>query len=466
MFATKGWWNPLSVRQRFEAFMKEQADMDLPILACVSGGVDSMALMHLLYCLCPRRLHVFHLNHQLRPDAAADAQLVEDTAKQWQLPVHVYSYDVAAHAAQSGQSIQAAARQVRLQYMEHCAQHFRCHLMATGHHWNDRAETVLMRILRGTGVPGLTGIKPVSGRLIRPLLQCTKEELYAYCRQEDVPYREDPSNAGEAYFRNRVRHRVLPVLKEESPAVEQHLNTLAVLAEEDNDFLEMEAEALFETLADRTRERLALDRGRLRSLHPALQRRVLRQFVFAAQGHTRRLGYGHVERLRQLALGQGAFQTDIPSLRIEGTANIIQVGEPDREEEWQDAAVPLSVPGTVAWETGVISADWVQGSAAAAQVSPPGVEYFDARTLQRPLVVRRRRPGDSMQVFGGGHKKIKDILMDAKVPRHDRGRLPVICDQRNILWIPGVRRSEKGRITSETKEIIRLTFSPVTHCHG
>ncbi len=449
----------------FAAFMEEQGLRrgGQDILAAVSGGPDSMALMHLCQQWDPEHIHVFHLNHGLRPEAAADAQFVADTAAQWGLPVHSYTYDVTAAAKERGESKQLAARRIRLQLLEQCAAQYHCDYAATAHHADDQAETMVMRILRGTGLTGLKGIEPRRGLLLRPLLAVSKKELLQYCASHGIPYRRDASNQSDDYFRNRIRHHVMPVLAAATDDLNRRLAVLGSLTTADDDYLELQAAQLWETIARDD----GLDRWELRQLHPSMQRRLLRRLLFTFQGHGRRIGFEHIEAIREHLAKPGSFCVHIPSMVVRGGANTIRVeshavdADAGHDEDW--SPVQFTPPAQISGPFGTITAEMLSRAAMEAerdrQEEQALVEYFDAEGLQLPLMVRRRRCGDRMVTFGGPQKRLHRLFIDGKIPQEQRGRLPIICDAREILWVPGVRRAETGRITTETEDVIRLSYS-------
>ncbi len=458
------------VTQAFKTFMAQSGMTrgGQRILVAVSGGLDSMALMHLFSQWDAHNIDVFHLNHGFRAEADDDQRLVEANAETWGLRMHAHTYDVTAHAKEHGQSKQLAARNVRLKLMEQCAAEHGCRCIATAHHADDQAETIVMRILRGTGLSGLRGIAARSGRFIRPLLSVTKSDLAAYCEANQIPYRTDPSNHSSDYFRNRVRHQILPAMAAEVPDIGRRLTVLGSLAAADDDYLEEQARV--------ERMRLThcegLSRNGLQELHPAMQRRVLRQFLFLAQGHTRRVTFEHIEALRSRLAKPGRFYVHIPSMIVCGGANTIQVQLAEqaagecKQTRWRP--IMFEPPAYLTGPFGTITADHVRQSEMPRQPesSAEFVEYFDANAVIPPLQIRQRQSGDRMKVFGGMHKKISRLFIEVKIPRHRRSHVPIVCDACGILWVPGVRRAETGRITSETEEIIRLSYSRANHCHS
>ncbi len=217
------------------------------VLCAVSGGRDSMCLLHLLRALSQRedfRLEAAHFNHRLRPAAGRDEAFVRETCARWGIPLTLGGGDVAAYAKEAGKGLEDAGRTLRYAFLEKTAAERGCGRIATAHHREDNAETVLLHLLRGSGLRGLGGIPPVRGSIIRPLLEVSREEIDAYVSRHALPYVEDETNAHPAYLRNRVRHELLPLLEELSPGAAGRIAHTAALLREDGAYLDQAAEAL------------------------------------------------------------------------------------------------------------------------------------------------------------------------------------------------------------------------------
>lgn len=424
------------------------------ILVAASGGPDSMALLHLFWRWNARNVGVFHLNHGFRQTAARDAAFVRDYCRERNIPVEIQEYDINRYLAASGESKQQGARKIRYQLLKNYAEACGYHRIALGHHGDDQAETVLMRLLRGAGLHGLGGIPMQRGMFIRPLLNVYKEEILRYCQAFAVPYVEDETNFEPVYLRNKVRQELLPLLAAEyNPEIVPQLVQLADLAREDELELQARAEGLCRQHARWQRGQLTYPRDRFLGLSTAMQRRVLRRLLELYRGHLRQISYTHVEQWRRHIQDTPSFQLTLPQVQVSGNVDYIYVGT-FSGEPW--APEELSIPGQVQVGGFTLRAElWKR------EQLPPRTadcEDFDLAELKPPLVVRTRREGDRLRPFGGkGTKKVKDLLIDARIPVQVRDVLPLVCDEEGILWIPGVRRSDRAALSDATQMVLRLT---------
>ena len=439
--------------QNLDAY--EMVDKNHRILIAVSGGPDSMALLHLFFRWDKTRIGVFHLNHGFRPTASRDADLVREFCHQRGIPVHICVYDVTAYLKRTGESKQQGARHVRYKLLVDYAKKNGYHRIAFAHHGDDQAETVLMRLLRGTGLHGLGGIPPVRDMYIRPLINVYKDAIVRYCDTFGVPYAEDETNMQPIYFRNKIRHQLIPLLeKEYNPQIRAQLVQLAELVREDEEELQKAVDKLCQDHMEYSGSQVIFDRNVFHTLSVAMQRRVLRALLYAYRGDLLRIDFTHIESWRQHLLENSSFQLQLPQVSVSAAANSIFVG-PFPLEEWQSRV--LDVPGQHQLGGFTITVECFSKDDLPER--PHNAEDFDEADLQLPLYVRPREPGDRMQPFGSERtKKVKDILIDAKVPRQLRDYLPLITDERQIIWIPTVRRSEIGRLSEKTQRVIRIIY--------
>lgn len=425
------------------------------VLVAVSGGPDSMALLHLFLRWDKTRIGVFHLNHGFRATASRDADLVRDFCEKAGIPVHICVYDVTGYLKRTGESKQQGARHIRYKLLVDYAEKNGYHRIAFAHHGDDQAETVLMRILRGTGLHGLGGIPAVRGMYIRPLISVYKDAIIRYCSTYGVPYVEDETNVQPIYFRNKIRHQLIPLLeKEYNPQIRAQLVQMAELVQGDEGELQKKVDKLCENHMQYNGAQVVFDRNVFRNQSVAVQRRVLRALLFAYRGDLQRIGYTHIENWRQKLLENSTFEMHLPQVLVSATANSIFVG-PFELEKWKPGV--LDIPGQLRLGGFTILAECFSRDELPER--PLNAEDFDGEELQFPLHIRPRRPGDRMQPFGStSSKKVKDILINAQVPVQLRDYLPIITDQRQIIWIPTVRRSEVGRLGEQTKRVVRLTY--------
>ncbi|MDB4868752.1 MAG: tilS [Cohnella sp.] len=449
-----GWWKPGQV-----------------VVAAVSGGPDSMALLHLLRCMAeerPFRIVAAHLNHRFRgAEAEAEADLVRRTAHDWSVPFELADIDVPAFIEESGMNPQSAARKKRYDFLYKVAAAHRATHLLLGHHADDQAETVFMRVVRGTGVGGLAGI-PYRRRegdleLIRPLLRIPKWELLSYCERNEVPYAVDSSNLKRRYFRNAVRLDILPMLEKYNPRLKESLIRLADMAGADDDYMEAETAGMLPRMADRQGEGFRLERRRFRGLHVALQRRLIKLILSYSASHCHSLEFRLIEEILQ------AMADDRPSVtRIDIGNGWIFVREYDElyvgpplphRMRFRYTVSDLTAPFSLqVRETGVqLAFQRLEG----AVTSPPENRweaFFDESELVWPLVVRSREPGDRLEPNGlNGSKKVQDMFVDAKVPRSKRDEWPLLTDaEGRVLWIPGLRRSRYALVGTNTRITIKI----------
>ena len=428
------------------------------VLIGVSGGADSVALLHVLMNLASAlrlRLHVLHVDHGLRPDSAHDAEFVRALGARLGVPVDAVGVSVGAG------SVEAAARAARHAALEAAAERLGAARIALGHTADDQAETLMMRVLEGTGVRGLAGIPPVRGRVIRPLIESRHREAVAALTTAGLSWLEDPSNRDPRFFRNRVRHALLPRLADEAGGdLVARLGRLARRAREAVDALDSLAAAELSRLGRAEDDgALVLSRSALASLPRPVAAEVLHLAAgrFGSRAPLRAWGHRGLRRILADAQPRRAFRLGGVVLEVSGDR--VRVGAAR-----SPALTPreLTVPGRV--ELPEI------GRALEAVVVPAG-DYavprgadrvaFDAAGVPPRLLVRPRRQGDRFRPFGGGDRRLKSFLIDAKVPRWQRDRVPLVDAGRDIVWIAGVRRGAAAPVTPRTGTVVELRLLPL-----
>ena len=446
------------------------------LVAAVSGGPDSLALLHALSRLRGRlglRLHAAHLDHRLRgEESEADARFVERACGDLGVPVTVDRADVPALRRSHGLSMEEAAREARYAFLSALCERLRADAVATGHTADDRAETVLMNIVRGAGLAGLRGIEPAAERrfdgrrvlLIRPLIDVTGTETAGYCRALGLVPREDSSNRSTDILRNRVRLSLIPLLEEYNPSVREALVRLSVSAARDLDYVESQVDALWIDIAEEGDGYVAMDARALSGTPAGPRCHLLRRAVLAVKGDLRDVSHGHIDALAGLLVGPSGRSVDLPG----GLCASIAYGElavaapgvdrfflPSLERKWT-----LEVPGETLLDGWRVSAEKVDvagrpvaGEAAALRA------LLDPDSLELPLEVRGRRPGDRFQPLGmSGTKSLQDLFVDCRVPRERRDRVPLLVSPEGIAWVVGVRIAEWARVRPERSEALEVRF--------
>jgi tRNA(Ile)-lysidine synthase len=446
------------------------------VLVAVSGGPDSTALLLILSKLTPGlglTLAGAHFDHGLRGASAArrERSYVEALCCRLGVPLHAGAGDTRAHARAHRLSREEAARELRYAFLSEVAAAAGCTAVATGHTADDQAETVLLHLIRGSGLAGLAGMAPrgpwpLEGhaglKVARPLLCLRREETARYCLEEGLKPVADPSNVSPAFLRNRVRLELLPLLRRYNPRVDAAVLRLAEAARADLSVLEeMASEALSKGDDGQT---VALSRQRLTGLPEGLQRHALRLALRRVLGDLRDVHQDHIEALlRGLARGAG-HHLDLPrGLRFdvgyeEATLSLERREAGDVRPPLPPEA-PLAVPGVASWGPWRVEAELTVPSTAEPSPADPWQAWLDADVTGPELRVRSRRPGDRFQPLGmAGEKKLQDFFVDARVPRAERDAVPLVCGKPGIVWVAGQRIDERARVTGATRRVLRLHF--------
>ncbi|HNT33480.1 MAG TPA: tRNA lysidine(34) synthetase TilS [bacterium] len=444
------------------------------VLLAVSGGPDSMALLHLFLGIPKNKrpqLEIGHFDHGLRgEDSTEDALFVQQQAALLGITCHIAHESDPPNIESSG--VEQWARDIRYQWLERLAVSQNCQAVVTAHHADDQAETVLMNIVRGTGLRGLSGMpwrRPISTthpeiQLLRPLLGIRRAPLLEFLQTHNIPFRTDITNDETGCKRNRTRHLVLPTIEREmNPAVINNLCALAQRCQADEDFLEQMCQKTLGLLAVRTDEGVEISLPVFRSLHQAVRVRVLQSLL-----RTLSIPSGHSIGRMLSDIELGVF-SEIPqedySLPVGWVAQkrydkLIIKPTSDADEDYcfpVTLGVSLPLPCGMHVTCDVLSrAEWADITQKhPGQDSDHRMEGFDLRAIHLPLSIRNRRQGDRMVLEGGIHKKVKDLLMDAKMPRERRRQIPLLVDAHGgILWIVGMRRSAIGWVGDDTEQVL------------
>lgn len=435
-----------------------------PLVVAVSGGADSVCLLHLLRHMAPEfgaTLHVAHFNHALRgEEAAADARLVAALADRLGLPASFGGGDVAAAARAHRQSLEAAAHDMRWAFLEAVRRRTGATAITTGHTADDQAETVLMHLLRGSGLRGLAGMAPRYGTARRPLLALGHTDCLTWCREHGVVWREDASNAEPWCRRNSVRLDVLPVLRRYNPAIVETLTGTAESVQVDLAYLDNQTGAALAQLTRRVGHGVShLDLAGYQALPESLRRHLLLAWLGEQAERV------HLQAVDTL-LREG---TTGDAVAVPGRRQVVkQYADAVLSAQASPSPLPevvLAVPGTtvaLAWGWRVAVA-YAYGAASTAtpRTGRGWTVDLDADAVQLPLVLRSRRPGDRMPLLGmAGSKKLQDILVDAKVPRRERDHVGVLAAANGIVWLIGHRVAAGALAGPTSGRVLRVTVTP------
>nr|WP_018759467.1 tRNA lysidine(34) synthetase TilS [Paenibacillus terrigena] len=449
------------------------------IVVAVSGGPDSVALLHVLHMLAaPERHHlqliVAHANHGFRQESVAEAEIVKRIASDLELPCEVAHLEIPEYIERTGMNSQAAAREQRYAFLHATATKYGASHIALAHHADDQAETVMMRLIRGSGAAGLAGMAisrtEKNVELIRPFLRIYKTDLMDCCEDSGLQYVTDESNNSRKYVRNQIRLDVMPFLGQYNEQIVKALNRTADLLRADSDYLEQEASEQLAANLKRTKGGYQLARTDLTNTHVALQRRFIKLILsYLAQKTDTESDSFDYEKIEAIRLG--ILQTQPTTWMLDISERIQCV----RSYDQIDFIHRLDSQGPVAYEyrierghgeqwisdhSGLLRWNEISYDSDLSEVRPKHrcIAFFDADCVHFPLIVRNRRPGDRMRILGlNGSKKVQDIFIDEKIAPVLRDAWPVITDcTGQILWIPGVRRSAHATVEEQTTRLVRL----------
>ncbi|MBI4336200.1 MAG: tRNA lysidine(34) synthetase TilS [Chloroflexi bacterium] len=473
----------IEVEQRVKtAVRRTLADAGLQgvaLVAAVSGGPDSLCLLYALASLRDElrlSLHVAHLDHGLRPQSAADAVFVQQQAAALGLPCSVERQDVGELRRYRGTSLEEAAREVRYAFLTRVARATGAAAVVLGHTADDQAETVLLHLVRGSGLAGLRGMSPVSQppllvganlALLRPLLSVTREETETYCAALGLAPRQDVSNLDVRFSRNRLRQKVLPELRRLNPRVRKALLRLSSAAALEIDFVESQAAALWAQVATQTPAGVMLDRGAMARLHPVLQRYLLRRAYTLVKGDAEGLALSHLEAMEALMMAPSGKRLSLPGgVRLEVTYQAAHLSKGDVATSCPlpplEGEHSLVVPGETRVGGWLVRCE-VREAPASLGEAGPWAAFLDTDAIRGPLAVRPRRPGDRFGPLGlEGTKKLQDFMVDARIPRAWRDRVPLVVSPEGIAWVVGWRIAHWARVTEATRHVLRLEFQQVS----
>ncbi len=494
------------LEQRVIGFIRQhQLISGKKLVVAVSGGPDSVCLLHILARLHKElkvSLHVAHLNHQLRgAESEADAKYVSELSRQLGIPATIEGREVKGYQAQKRLSLEEAAREVRYSFLAEVAGSIGAERVAAGHTRDDHVETILMHLIRGTGTRGLHGLQPRSElksetgsiTIIRPLLEVSRSETEDYCQSHELKPRIDASNVSLSPLRNRIRHQLLPLLKGYNPGIGEALLRTARIASDDIAFLDKEAARLWDEVAQEAGETIVLDKERFDSLPPALKRYLFRAAAERLLGSAKDIEMRHIEEMMSALNKPAGKRFSLPqglTLSVEYDRYLL-ASDPTALSPLPilDGEFQLRIPGKTlfpGWriEASIIDPSIVKGKPEGAltpseTITPLPLNKgkgtkgmgliknnltacLDLDKTGDKLVVRHRRAGDRFQPLGLGQpKKLNEFMIDAKIPRAWRQRVPIVCSAEHIIWVVGWRIDERAKVTENTKKVLRLEFKRV-----
>jgi len=463
------------------------------VVVALSGGPDSVALLYGLLAIQPEfdlKLYVAHLNHKLRgAESDEDERFAKKLAGRLKLKFFSKKIDVKGEAKRKKLGIEESAREIRYRYLENLAIQIKADKIAFGHQADDQAETFLMRLLRGAGGAGLSGIPPKRGKIIRPLIRIRREEIETFLKANQIPYRLDSSNYLTDYFRNKIRLSLLPKIKEEfNPKIVESLNRTADIISLLQEYIEKRCEQIVKHLgisrgSRQRRERknkIILDLKQFAGYDTCLQREMIRFSIKQLKGDLNQLAFESVDRALNLIHRKKSGK------KVKLVAKIwLEVSGKELafyREEKKKYNYPLTLPGEVNLSAGQLSVDsnetqmrsigkdWGikingeihKGKLLSQNLIPQNqnTAFLDWEKLKKPFRLRSRRRGDRFKPLGmKGTKSLADFLIDAKVPRHLRDEVPILTSKGKIAWVVGYRISDEFKVNQKTKKVLKVTVS-------
>src|SRR5690554_2589265 len=437
------------------------------VLVAVSGGVDSLTLLSVLRRLpLDLDLFVFHLNHGLRPESKAEAQLVAERCQKWSIPYRIIEINV--KETKGADSVQVAARNERYRLLEETGREKGVSKIALGHHADDQVETMIMRFLTGAGPQGMAGIPPVRDKYIRPLFEVTREEIKTYAEEEGLIWAEDASNLKTNYFRNKIRLCLIPFLLEEfQPQLTERLMEAASIFQEwEALLLQQVKEVLDQWGVSKRPTEVVTPASAWTNLPKALERTVFREVMFRMRPGMR-LEFKHSQIFRDLVEGENGRRISLPEA-LEGLKekDQIMIRAAGTEESIHGFYLALNIPGCTQLPSSQGQIEVIKGGR---ELLPSNWQkiskqesFFDWDQLAFPLGIRSRKRGDRLYPLGlNGSKKLKELFSDFKVGKQERERTPLLVDAEDeVLWVVGMRSGMKGRITEQTENVLYFKHLP------
>ncbi len=431
------------------------------IIIGVSGGADSICLFHILRLLQEEyelKLTVAHINHGMRQEAEEDAAFVEELCKEWEVPYKEHKCNIVELAKEQKCSEEVVGRNERYEFFEKVRSEYGADRIAVAHTMNDQAETMLMRLVRGTGVTGLGAIMAKRDFIIRPLLMMSREEVETYCSDNGLLFKEDVTNKMNIYTRNKMRLQVLPILKKEfNPKAVEAIAQAAIQLQETEDYLEKQTKIAYDSAVQKYKKGYSINIKELMSFHQVIQSRVVRMAIEHHMGSLKDVSYRNI--------------TDILSLMDKQSGKSINIGGKSVAVREHDEIRVIKQEKTLAYsqilELGVnkivecnkkVQMIPLDSSKNTQRYENTYTKNIDYDKINGNVHIRTRRAGDRIRLKNGS-KKLKDFFIDEKIPKTSRDDIVLIADGANIIWIVGYRLSDAYYITDQTKHVLQIQIN-------
>jgi tRNA(Ile)-lysidine synthase len=458
---------------------------DDSVLVGVSGGPDSIALIHVLLTIAPifpLKLGIAHLNHSLRKkESDRDEEFVASLAQTLGLPCYIKRENVVEYQRKHRLSLEEAGRHLRYSFFDEIAEKNRFDKIALGHHCDDNAELILMYLFRGTGPLGISGIPPVRDRrIVRPLIKITRPEIIKFLAEKRLTYVSDQSNTDTRYLRNRIRHQLMPLLKQHyNPKIAESLNRLASITQSEEEWIEEIINPMFEnSVLALQNSKIILSIAELAEMHTAAQKRIIRRAIVRIKGDLKRITLAHLDAIMNL-LKSGPLdgRLDLPArIMVRRDNEFLSISKekkplrdlrdpetrPDEKQRRMEKLLfeyNILKPGSLyIKETGIRLKFSEIRDAKLEDICNAGhqVAFFDMKTISFPLVVRNSRPGDCFTPLGmTGTQKVKKFFVNKKVSLTDRLMCPVVLSKGKLIWVVGHRIDDSVRVKSSTGSMLK-----------
>lgn len=438
------------------------------IIVGVSGGPDSISLLHVLHSIRDKysiHIHAAHLNHMLRgKESDLDTEYVKFFCSKLGIPCSVKYVDINKLSAETGMSTEEAGRKARYEFFSDLAKEIGATKIALAHNMNDQAETILMRMMRGTGIEGLCGIKPVRDDIyIRPLIETPRSEIEKYCEENKLAPRIDSSNLEPVYMRNRIRLELIPYIKKNFNArIEYSLSQMSRLLSEDNDFLNEYVNNIYGIIVKIKGQNVMIDADLLKPYCISIKKRVIRKAILDVKGDLIGIESKHVELSLSVAEeGSTGSAVELPGgLKAVKSYNYLQIMHSDSENPCT-FSYSLCIPGGIYInETGArLDSEIIENLPEDYKKSSRFIKYFDCDKIEGTLTVRCRQEGDYIVPLGmRGRKKLKELFIDNKIPKNERENIPLVAAGSEVIWVIGHNINDNYKIINGTKRILKLEY--------
>lgn len=460
---------------KVKSFIKENnliEDND-KILVALSGGPDSVCLLHILHSLKDElnlTIGAAHVNHMLRDEALSDELYVEQLCEELSIPCYVAKIDINDISKKLNISHEMAGRDERYKFFESISNQYGYNKIAIAHNANDQAETVIMRMMRGTGLEGLGGIRAKRGeKIIRPILAISREEIESYCDEKELKPRIDKTNLENIYSRNKVRLDILPYMKENfNEDIIETLNRMASILQKDDEYINKQCDKAFKEYCRLETKGLLINK-KLFNLDQAIVTRVIKKSLIDYSGKHINFEMKHIYDVIYLSKKGTNKKIDLPNdilaentygdifLKSKNNLNI------DEENDLINNEIFIPIEklsnNTLEFMDYTVKIELIDKKNNIEFSNNDLIKYFDYDNIIEGIIIRTRKDGDKIRPLGmNGNKKLKDIFINNKVPREERDKIPVTCFDNNIAWIVGHKVSEDYKVNKKTKRIIKITF--------